>query len=142
MIVGPPSSSKLVKPDLHTIVSSGTGRRSEPLSNRRSFRRVRSALRMALLALKISSLQAGQSTSRAVKGVHKAGTKQTCLGDGNSQKGKYESQGLGFQQLEQLPCASNTIKRPVHCQKMYFEAPCHQPCPIQQARRHLCLLTL
>ena len=44
--------------------SSGTGRRWLPLSNRRSFSSVSSAFRMALLALKISSMNAISAVGR------------------------------------------------------------------------------
>ena len=47
-----------------TKQSSGTGRRSLPLSNSRSFSSVSSALRIALLALKISSMNATSAVGR------------------------------------------------------------------------------
>jgi hypothetical protein len=47
-----------------TRQSSGTGKRSLPLSNSRSFSNVSSALRMALLALKISSMNATSAVGR------------------------------------------------------------------------------
>jgi len=47
-----------------TTQTSGVASRSTPLSNSRSFRSVSSALRMALLALKISSKKATWALGR------------------------------------------------------------------------------